>query len=79
MKGKHRVRRHGKLGSDVAHAKALQVNEAAMLLDQDDRARQLSCCNLVVEKLGNEPELSQCRRGRIGRASCPASVRAMRH
>ena len=69
----------GSLASDLAHAKALQVDEAAMLLDQDDGARQLSCRNLVVKKRGNELELFRCWRGRIGRASCPASVRAMRH
>ena len=71
----------GVMGSLVAtsHAKALQVDEAAVLLDQDDGARQLSCCSLVVEKLGNELKLSRCWRGRISRASCAVSRRAIHH
>jgi hypothetical protein len=79
MKGKDRVRRHGALACDVTHAKALQIDRAAMLLDQDGDARQLSCCNLVVEELGNELQLLRCRRGRIGGVSCPACARSMRH
>src|SRR6516165_1875105 len=79
MKCKHRVWRHGELASDVAHAKALQVDEAAMLLDQDIGARQLSCCNFVIEKLSYELELFRCRRGCIGCTGGPASVRAIRH
>ncbi len=57
MKGKDRVRRHGEIGLDVAHTKGLQVNGAAMLLDQDDGARQPSRCNLVVEEVGQALEL----------------------
>ena len=73
MKRENGVRRHWKLGSDIAHAKALQVDGPAMLLDKDNGAGQLSCCNFVVKKAGDGLELFRCRRGRISRAGCTAS------
>ena len=59
MQRKDRVRRHGHAGPDVAHAKALQIEGAAMLLDQDNGARQFAGRYLVVEERGDALEL--CR------------------
>ena len=61
------------LGPDVAHAKCLEVNRAAMLLDQEDSAWQPSCRNLVLEEIGQE--LQFFRRRRLGRLNGRAAIR----
>ena len=76
MQRKDCVRRHGNTGCDIAHAEALQIERTAMLLDQDDGARQLAGGYLVVEERGDALELF--RRGRFRGMSCPDDSRPKR-
>jgi hypothetical protein len=72
MKRKHRIRRHRKVSSDVAHTKGLQINGAAMLLDQDDGTGQPSRCNLVLKEIGEGLELFWRRHGHFDCVDYPA-------
>src|SRR3954452_20780172 len=77
MKSKDRVWRHGELRFHIPHAKGFQIDGLAMLLDQNDSARQSAASNLIVEELSNKLELFWDWRRRIRRTSRPAPVRGL--
>ena len=70
MERENRIRRHREPSCDIAHAEALQIDGTAMLLYQDDGARQFSRGNLVIEERANALELCWRRSRRIAGLTC---------
>src|ERR1700682_2248103 len=54
---KDRLVRHRPLGDDILHAEELMIDRLAMLLDQKDRAGDLTGRHLVLEELADPSKL----------------------